>query len=152
MYIILLYLAAVIIIAELSAYLWHRYAAHTDYIPGLHVTHRFHHEAPLDHKADEDYVWVLLALVTVGIFLALLSVYRLISSKLAALFLTGVLGVFGWNWYVHSAYHQVGHWLEQYGWFKEMRELHFLHHTYPDKNYGIASHFMDVVMGTFQLV
>jgi len=51
----------------MAAYLWHRYAAHTDIIPGVHDTHKIHHYADLRHEAHEDFIWILILLTLLGI-------------------------------------------------------------------------------------
>ena len=58
---------------------------------------------------------------------------------------------FVWNWYVHSAYHIQNHWLNNFDWFKLDKKIHLQHHVDPTVNYGIASHFCDIIMGTYEL-
>lgn len=63
---------------------------------------------------------------------------------------TTVLATFVWNWFIHMAYHQPGHWLEQFDWFNYDRQMHLIHHVDPKKNYGISSHFSDWGFGTYE--
>lgn len=136
-----------VIFAEVMGYLWHRFAAHNDNPVG--ETHRIHHEADLTHEAHEDFLWVIFILFLGTLVLAFLWYY----FSLPILYIAGcyliVVAVFIWNWYIHSAYHQPNHWLNQYDWFKRDKRLHFQHHINPWSNYGIASHFSDIIGGTF---
>jgi sterol desaturase/sphingolipid hydroxylase (fatty acid hydroxylase superfamily) len=145
------YVIAIIIGTEVFAYLWHRYGAHADYIPGIHDTHKIHHILDLDlgHEADEDFVWILLIMVLIELIMGIIVMIGIISGVLALVSIIVSLVVFWWNWWIHKAYHQPNHWLNSYEWFKKERERHYVHHYNPRKNYGIASHFSDKIMGTW---
>ena len=168
LYIILaIYLIFLIILAtEFTAYMWHLWGAHSDIVPGVHSTHREHHVADLDHKAHGDFFWVILLLIVFGCVLFWLNhrgypeyIYSnlidetgynntLVQSGLGAFYLI-VVAVFTWNWYIHQAYHTKDHWLNKFDWFKKDKKIHFQHHVDPKVNYGIASHFSDVIFGTY---
>jgi len=171
LYIVLaIYLVILIILAtEFTAYLWHSWGAHTDIVPGVHDTHREHHVADLDHKAHEDFFWIILLLIIFG-FLLFWLYHRGYSEYIYRNFLRGkienyndkmikfglilfyllIVSVFTWNWYIHQAYHTKNHWLNKYDWFKNDKKIHFQHHVDPTVNYGIASHFSDVIFGTYE--
>ena len=72
-----------------------------------------------------------------------------ISSYYSMVVYLVIVGVFVWNWYVHSAYHIPNHWLNQYDWFVQDKKIHLQHHVDPTVNYGIASHFSDIIFGTY---
>lgn len=143
------YVIGVAIGTEVFAYLWHRYGAHADYIPGIHDTHRIHHSAKLTHEANEDFVWILLLFIIAELIVGIAVTMKLISGVLGLITLLISLVVFWWNWWIHKAYHQPNHWLNTYQWFRNEQARHYIHHHRPQKNYGIASHFTDRIMGTW---
>lgn len=144
---------AIIVSSEFAAYLWHRYGAHS--IPGPHQTHQTHHTADLTHEAHHDFYWVIMILLLIGLglfslwygdYLAMLGIPAfLVFIIYALLFL-----VYTWNWYIHSAYHIPHHWLNKYQWFRTDKRIHLHHHVNPEVNYGIASHFSDIILGTYE--
>ncbi len=137
-----------VLLSEFGAYLWHRYSAHTDLIPGVGDTHHIHHTADLTHEAHEDFYWIIIILLLMGLFIIVLKHY--INIKYMLLIYGVVTIVFIWNWYIHSAYHIPNHWLNTYEWFRRDKHIHLQHHVNPDVNYGIASHFSDVIFGTYE--
>lgn len=142
------YIISIIIGTEVFAYLWHRYGAHTDYIPGIHDTHRLHHTM-YSNEADEDFVWILLMITMFEIIIGVGVLIRLIPGILAIVTIVVSLIVFWWNWWIHRAYHNPDHWLNSYHWFQCEKDRHFVHHDHPSKNFGIASHFNDIIFGTW---
>ena len=152
------YVIALIIGIEIFAYIWHRYGAHADYIPGIHDTHHIHHiighndelkHLLSDHEADEDFIWILLMMTLFEVIIGIGVIVGIIPSVLAVLTIIVCLAVFWWNWWIHKAYHQKDHWLNSYEWFILERERHYIHHDQPDKNYGIATHFTDRFLNTW---
>lgn len=150
-YIFFLTFLVIIFASEFGAYLWHRFA-HTNIIPEVHDTHRIHHEADLRHEAHEDFFWVILILIALGISLIVAWYYRFMPIPFIYFIISYLLVVmvFVWNWYVHSAYHIPNHWLNGFSWFKQDKKIHLQHHVNPSVNYGIASHFSDVIFGTYE--
>ena len=146
-----MYIIAVIIGTEIFGYLWHRYGAHADYIPGIHDTHRIHHilDLELGHEADEDFVWVLLLMIMFELVVGIGVMAGIIPGVLAIVTIIVSLVVFWWNWWIHSAYHKPDHWLNSYEWFCNEKARHYVHHSHPWENYGIASHFTDKILNTF---
>ena len=149
--IIILIYVLLIFITEMGAYFWHN-IAHEDIVPGVHETHKIHHNADLRHEAHEDFFWVILLLIVLGISLTGLWYYDylFVNPKLVILGYGIIVSVFVWNWYVHSAYHIPDHWLNNYEWFRIDKKIHLQHHVNPWVNYGIASHFSDVIFGTYE--
>lgn len=145
------YVIVIIISTEIFAYIWHRYFAHTNYIPGIYDVHRIHHmlDLNLGHEADEDFVWILLIMVILELIFGIAVIIDIVSGIFAVVTIIVSLIMFWWNWWIHKAYHQSNHWLNSYKWFQREKERHYVHHNFPQKNYGIASHFMDVIMGTW---
>ena len=138
-----------VFLSEVGGYLWHKWAAHTDGVPGIRESHKIHHMADLTHEAHEDFFWVILLLIGLGIALSYVYRKKYINLYLLSIIYIPVVLTFTWNWYIHSAYHQKDHWLGSYGWFRNDRRLHFQHHINPRTNYSIASHFMDEMLDTF---
>lgn len=164
--VLVLYLLFIVIIAaEFWAYLWHAWGAHTDGIPGVRPTHKEHHQADLDHQAHGDFFWVSVLLMIFGLTIYFINYYdwpkhlwtKYIDNNFSyitnrylfiGLFIV-VTTVFVWNWWIHAAYHIKDHWLNQYQWFQKDKKIHFQHHVDPKVNYGIASHFSDIIFGTY---
>lgn len=146
-----IYIIAIILGTELFAYFWHRYGAHADYIPGIHETHRIHHTIDLSegHKADEDFIWILFLIILVEFIVGMAIIIRVMPGNVGLIAVVISVLVFGWNWWIHRAYHDPHHWLNEYSWFQQEKTRHYLHHYQPHYNYGIASHFMDQLMGTW---
>lgn len=147
----LTYIVAIIIGTEIFAYIWHRYVAHADYIPGIHDTHTIHHILNIDlgHEADEDFVWILLIMTMFELVIGIGVMAGIIPGVLAIVTIVVSLVVFWWNWWIHRAYHKSDHWLNYYDWFRIEKERHYVHHYNPRKNYGIASHFSDKFMNSW---
>lgn len=141
------YILAIIIGAEIFGYVWHRYGAHDDYIPGIHTTHQIHHIS--EHDADEDFVWILFMMITLEFILGLCVMTHIIPGVLALITIIVSLIVFWWNWWIHKAYHNPNHWLNSYTWFQREKYRHYIHHYNPQNNFGIASHFVDRIVGTW---
>lgn len=143
---------AIIIGSELGAYLWHRFGAHTDFVPLVHDTHKIHHNADLGHEAHGDFFWVILILTALGagLIVAWYTNYLFIQPIYVMIAYLLLVMVFVWNWYIHSAYHIPNHWLNRFYWFRKDKKMHLQHHVNPLVNYGIASHFSDIVFGTYE--
>ena len=142
----------IIIASEFGSYMWHRFGAHTDVIPGIHDTHKIHHNADLLHEAHEDFFWVLLIKLAVGAGLVTAWYFNYLLVPVIYVIIVYILTVmvFTWNWYVHSACHVPDHWLNKYYWFRKDKKMHLQHHVNPEVNYGIASHFSDIIFGTYE--
>lgn len=137
-------------ISEVGGYFWHRWGAHTNIVPPVRQTHYIHHLADLSHEAHEDFFWVIVLLVSLGIFLTYLYYKNWINLTILMIIYIPVIITFTWNWYIHSAYHHKDHWLNQYEWFQNDKRSHFQHHINPKCNYSIATHFTDEFFNTFE--
>ena len=150
----IIYILWICIVTEIFAYYYHKYVSHGTYITSIHNTHKKHHNIHLDvgHESNEDFIWLLLLIIIVQLLTGLGILSTIISDTKASYFLIGIstsIVIFYWNWWIHCAYHQDGHWLNYYNWFQKEKEKHYIHHYDPHKNYGIASHFCDKLMGTY---
>ena len=141
-------------VAEIGAYFWHRFGAHTEIIDKVSLntlkvkqTHDIHHTI-IDDEAHADFFYVCFLLFFYLVFLYLLFYYDYLSFSWLLVLYLPVFITLVWNWYVHSAYHQEDHWLSKYEWFKHDKFLHMNHHIDPNCNYGIATHFTDEILDT----
>lgn len=145
------------ILAEITAYFWHRFLAHKSWISlnltpdAIRESHRFHHISSLEHDASEDFIWIIFFLA--GIILILGLVYMtgcldwLNKGVLVAILITTAL-VFILNWYIHLIVHTPEHWLHNTSYIQDMKTIHFVHHDNPRANYSIMN-FTDTLFGTF---
>lgn len=141
-----------IYVTEIGAYIWHRWGTHSHIVPeiiGVQETHDKHHTDSEVTGGAADFFYVSILLSIFAILLFILSSITGLSHNICILIFLPVLIGFLWNWYIHDAYHTKNHWLSQYDWFIKDRQIHFEHHYKPNKNYGIASHFSDKILGTF---
>lgn len=146
---LILFIVIVVIIGEISGYVWHRWMAHADFIPGVHASHRIHHNDDTI-KADIDFIW-LAAFTSVGFILAgTLASYGYLPEHLTYIALSVWLLVILWNYYIHKQYHTEDSYFNRFEWYQKMKRDHYVHHEYPTKNYGIASMFTDKLLGTYQ--
>lgn len=51
--------------------------------------------------------------------------------------------------YLHEFFHIRNHWLTKYNWFNKLVKLHYTHHLYMNKNYGIFIFSWDRLFKTF---
>ena len=139
---------ATIVLVEVFGYLWHRFAAHSELL-GVETTHDTHHQASMAHQADEDFIWLMCLIVAFEVAMIHLLQMGRWTRELGLITATVVL-IFYWNWWLHACFHDESHWLNNFSWFQRERERHLVHHQEPDKNFSIASHFMDRWGGTWQ--
>lgn len=149
-----IYVIVVAIAAEIYGYIWHRFGAHSGYVPGIKDTHRIHHmlgnsKSQDGAEADEDFVWILLQIIILEVILGLGVRVGLVPMIAAILTVVTLVAIFAYNWWLHRAFHQPDHWLLAYPWFVREKERHFMHHSHPNRNFGIATHFNDTVFGTW---
>jgi sterol desaturase/sphingolipid hydroxylase (fatty acid hydroxylase superfamily) len=52
--------------------------------------------------------------------------------------------------YIHDSFHLNKSWLDKFEYYKEIKRLHYIHHTNMKKNFGIFSFFYDKLFGTFK--
>lgn len=137
-------------VAELAGYLWHRYCAHNDLtLTSLRKSHQHHHRSELDDDGIDDFIWLLFFYFIFAISIVMLTVMGYVPVNFGFILIFTVLAVYILNLYLHSAYHQKDHPLNQYNWFKELKATHFLHHKYPDKNYGISNGLFDRLFSSY---
>ena len=134
------------LICELFAYLWHRFVSHDDLIPVLHDFHKGHHE---NSEKDNDFLFVLFAVIILGIFSICLTNLNIISVYYSVFILITILILFIYNWLLHLSYHNENNVLNYFNWFELERQRHQMHHINPKINYGITCHLFDKLFGTW---
>jgi sterol desaturase/sphingolipid hydroxylase (fatty acid hydroxylase superfamily) len=82
-----------------------------------------------------------------GGLIALLSLI-LPPAPLVAFAATMLLS-FGAHAYLHKHYHLERTWLVRSRWFRRQRELHYVHHRNPRRNYAVIDLFWDRLFGTY---
>jgi len=140
-----------IYLSELGAYFWHRYGTHEDYIPnllGVQETHKKHHTI-IEDLAHGDFFYVAIFLLFFALFLIYLYYIKVISFLLILSIYIPIFIASLYSYFIHSAYHIDDHWLLKYEWFRNDKRIHFHHHKDQTTNYGIATHFCDVIFDTF---
>jgi len=137
-----------VICSEIGGYFWHEVFAHNHIIPFVKETHDIHHSI-IDDTAEGDFFYICIFLILYLIVLTYLYYKAYITLILLLILYTAVFFPFLWSYYVHSAYHIENHWLNKYEWFRNDKRIHMQHHINPEKNFGIATHFTDELMGTF---
>ena len=136
-----------IYLSEIGGYFWHRFA-HNENSLIVKTTHDIHHTI-IDDQADGDFFYVCILL---GLYLLVLIYFyykAYITLTLLVILYTAVFFPFVWSYYIHAAYHIEDHWLNKYEWFRNDKRIHMQHHLNPEVNYGIATHFTDELLGTF---
>jgi hypothetical protein len=151
MNLLLVFLAVIVLIAsEFTAYFWHRFLAHDIlYKNPVKQMHDIHHNV-IDDQAHGDFLYVLLLLFLLFVTLFYFYIQNYIDIYIfCIIFITSLLS-FTYSWIIHSAYHINNHWLNQYQWFRIDKKIHMQHHENSNVNYGITSHFPDIIFDTYQ--
>lgn len=146
------YAVVLVVVVELFAYCWHR-LAHGSLLgvgplPGVSQTHIKHHTDITD-DADDDFVWTALLYIIFELVVGIVATVQPTAHVWILLTLVVPLLTLYWNWWIHHAYHHPEHWLHNYEWFQHETKRHFRHHIDETVNFGIATHFVDVIAGTW---
>lgn len=100
-------------------------------------------------SADRHSIWMMLGVLIVEIVAIYLVACDLWVRECIVVLGTIILSVY-FNWWIHRSFHQETSHLRQYQWFQQAQARHQLHHSQPNINYGIVSHFADQCCGTYQ--
>lgn len=149
------------ITAELSSYIWHRFASHIKdtglsgkflfrLVRKTHSEHHTKYNSNPQHKAFEDFIWVILGLGFLGV--SLFGLFVLINAPIK--YYSAIMGtsiIFSlWKCYIHAAYHTENHFLNKYSFFKDWKRDHLLHHNDPNSNYSLSCFIPDKIFGTYK--
>lgn len=157
----LIILAISLVVATFFGH-WIHWAIHQRWAGPAYKGHREHHLElyPPSDLVSEKYrasKWY-----HSGIFLFTPGFILLLVVFAAPMWLLGLplwtLGVFGGtllgfgllNDYVHDNMHVRDHWLNRFGWFRDAKVVHFLHHRDMKRNFGIFFFAWDRVFGTYR--
>ncbi len=122
----------------LIEYVFHRWVYHKGRTPA-HVGHKKHHEAP---EALIAMPWFIVTAVFASVWYVL--AYRLQLHFILG-WLAGLLAGFVFYGVFHHIHHHFHFKNRQY---RKLRAHHFIHHQYPDVNFGVTSRLWDHVFGT----
>lgn len=137
-----------LVLSEIGAYIWHRFGAHELNILGAQRVHDIHHTV-IDDQAHFDFLYIFFFLIIYLIAVIYLVQKELITFNIGLCLYLPVLLISIYNWFIHSAYHISNHWLNRWEWFRQDKRIHFQHHSNPETNFGIATHFADLILDTF---
>ncbi len=92
------------------------------------------------------------AVILFAPFFVALVLAALITLPLGTAILVVIeLAVLAWlNNYLHDGMHVRGFWLERFGCFRRLRELHFQHHAEMSSNLGIFVFVFDHLLATYR--
>jgi hypothetical protein len=133
----------------------HRLFGHTKRVLAIYTNHTHGHHARYSRRAllqdewiaSERHVLWYLALPFAALAATVYTVFPLavFCSHLAA-----IAFAFWWHITLHRHYHLRGSTLERFAWFREKRDLHFVHHRRVRSNYAICEYWLDRLLGTYR--
>lgn len=153
-YIVVIIIA--ILIAEIAAYLWHRYLAHKSFLSlnlpteTVRFSHQLHHTEDFTHDATEDFVWIiygLIVLIVIFVLLHMMGFFNWVPPGIIIAIILANCFVFFLNWYIHMIIHTEDHWLHNTSFMQDLKTIHTVHHEKPRYNYSIVN-FADTLFGT----
>jgi sterol desaturase/sphingolipid hydroxylase (fatty acid hydroxylase superfamily) len=123
---------------SLLEYTFHRWVYHKGRTPA-HVGHKKHHESP---EALIAMPWFIVTAVMFSLWFVFAYFLRLHFTMGV---LAGLLAGFVFYGIFHHIHHHFHFKNRQY---RKLRAHHFIHHQYPDTNFGVTSRLWDHVFGT----
>ncbi len=123
---------------SLLEYTFHRWVYHKGRTPA-HVGHKKHHESP---EALIAMPWFIVTAFLAGVWY--IVAYRL-HLRFVLPFMAGLTAGFVFYGVFHHIHHHFHFKNRQY---RKLRAHHFIHHQYPDVNFGVTSRLWDHVFGT----
>ena len=157
--VIILISLSLFIFGSFSGYIVHR-ILHSNRLKHLAKDHNVHHALyPIDNFESTSYrgagssrsTLVFIPIITVAMLLLCVPIWFLFKEWWVFFFIIieGIL--IGWaNDYLHYAFHIKNHWLNNYIFFKKLKDIHYLHHKYPKTNHGILWFGPDKLCGTYR--
>jgi len=123
---------------SLLEYTFHRWVYHKGRTPA-HVGHKKHHESP---EALIAMPWFI-----VTAFLA--GVWYIVASRLHLHFILPFMAGLTAGFVFYGVFHHIHHHFHfKNRQYRKLRAHHFIHHQYPDVNFGVTSRLWDHVFGT----
>ncbi len=149
----LLVTVATYYLASLIQTIFHRFFGHVPRIVKLYETHVKGHHAQYAREMLSDR-WIpteqhITGYYAIPFIPIVCAAYCLLPGIYFMAHLCGLAFAIWWHIYLHRQYHVRGAWWERFAWFREKRQLHFLHHQKPHKNFAIVEYSWDLLFGTF---
>jgi len=123
---------------SLAEYAFHRWVYHKGRT-SAHIGHKKHHEMPEALIAMPWFIVTAVMAIVWYIFAYRLQCHFILGS------LAGLLAGFVFYGIFHHVHHHFHFKNRQY---RRLRAHHFIHHQYPDTNFGVTSRLWDHVFGT----
>ncbi len=151
----LIVIALGLVIGDMTGYAIHRFI-HWPHSGVLYRNHMHHHLSlyPVhDYMSDGVYRSAgkhnTMYIFTAFIAAACLLLFVFLPIWIAAIWSAEFIFLGFLNDYLHDAFHVMGHRLEEYDWFLNLRRLHYEHHRDMTANLGIFSFGPDVVFESY---
>jgi sterol desaturase/sphingolipid hydroxylase (fatty acid hydroxylase superfamily) len=140
-------------VASLIQTIFHRFFGHVPRVAKLYETHVKGHHAQYAREMLSDR-WIpteqhITGYYAIPFIPIVCAAYCLLPGIYFIAHLCGLAFAIWWHIYLHRQYHVRGAWWERFAWFREKRQLHFLHHQKPHKNFAIVEYNWDLLFGTF---
>ena len=119
-------------------YTFHRWVYHKGHTPA-HVGHKKHHESP---QALIAMPWFIVTALMGG-------VWYVFGYRLQLHFVPGFMAGLLTGFVCYGLFHHVHHHFHfKNRRYRKLRAHHFIHHQFPDVNFGVTSRFWDYVFRT----
>jgi len=133
----------------------HRLFGHVDRLTPVFEAHSLGHHGVyggdgllLGHwvPAERHVMWYFVPLFAPLV----VAVYAVASLPVFLSHASGIAFAVWWHVFLHKQYHLRGSWFEQFRWFRQKRQLHFVHHRDVHRNYAIVEFWLDRLFGTMK--
>jgi sterol desaturase/sphingolipid hydroxylase (fatty acid hydroxylase superfamily) len=124
---------------SLLEYVGHRWIYHKGRTPA-HDGHKIHHQSPE----------ALLAMPWFVVTALLLSLWYVFAYRLQLQFISGYMAGLLTGFVLYGVFHHIihHHFNLKNSWYRKLRSQHFIHHQFPDVNFGVTSRLWDHVFHT----
>jgi sterol desaturase/sphingolipid hydroxylase (fatty acid hydroxylase superfamily) len=159
---ILLTIIITYFIGSLFGYVVH-YALHQKWSGKLNKSHMAHHIElyPAEDFFSDTYREAgssstarlfLIASLPLALIPITLYLFKIISLSvgITALVVAAIMGAL--HDYIHDSFHITNHWLNNLPIFRKWLELHKVHHSFMQRNFGIFSFGWDIVFRSYKAV
>lgn len=159
----ILYIAVflfVLVLGTFLGYIFHR-MFHQEWSGRFYQAHMTHHlklYPPTDYYSDEyrnpgkdNTVWLFAAVFSPLLVLILGLILTSVIPTLLGIMALIEMATIGWlNNSMHDGFHLKKSFWDRFGFYVNLRKLHFEHHVDMGKNYGIFSFMWDKLFGTYK--
>ena len=133
----------------------HQFVGHHPRGRFFYRTHvRDHHgrypgDATVSEKYSDEERDIAVFYLVPAVLLAV-TAYLLLPLAIFVTHAASLAASYGAHVYVHVQYHLARPWLNRFAWFRRRRQLHFVHHREPTKNFAVIDFVWDRLGGTYQ--